>query len=72
MIPVVVARAQNAASIIPDTVVRKNTARQTDLIDIGKALFRIRPKGSGRKPIKKFIFRYCRSAALFREETVGL
>lgn len=50
------ATAQNAASIIPDTVARKDTARQTDLIDIGKALFRIRPKVVRTQTDKKVYF----------------
>ena len=50
------ARAQNAASIIPDTVLRKDTARQTDLIDIGKALFRIRPTVVRTQTDKKVYF----------------
>lgn len=36
--------AQNASSIIPDTLSKRDTASQTDLIDIGKSLFHIRPK----------------------------
>lgn len=36
-------QAQNASSIVQDTVLKKDTARQTDLIDIAKSIFQIHP-----------------------------
>lgn len=40
----IAALAQSATSIIPDSVKKKDTARQVDLIDVTKQLFHIRPQ----------------------------
>jgi len=48
--------AQTATSIIPDTVKKTDTLRQVDLIDIGKSLFRIRPKVIRTQGDKKVYF----------------
>jgi len=48
--------AQNAPNVIPQNNIVKDTARQTDLIDIGKALFRISPKKIREQRDKKLYF----------------
>lgn len=48
--------AQNANNVIPQNNIVKDTARQTDLIDIGKALFRISPKKMRAERDKKLYF----------------
>lgn len=50
------AAAQNASSIIPDSVSRKDTARQTDLIDIGKTIVTIKKKPMKVDPDKNVYF----------------
>ncbi|TDO19306.1 BamA/TamA family outer membrane protein [Pedobacter duraquae] len=52
------AQAQTASTIIPKTVSRRDTARQTDLIDIGKSLFHIRPKVIRTEGDKKIYFSF--------------
>ncbi len=48
--------AQNAATIVQDTAIKKDTARQTDLIDIAKGLFHIRPHAIRQERDKKLYF----------------
>lgn len=48
--------AQNSNNVIPQNNTVKDTARQTDLIDIGKALFRISPKKMRAERDKKIYF----------------
>jgi len=50
------AQAQTASTIIPKTVNRRDTARQTDLIDIGKSLFHIKPGVIRTEKDKKIYF----------------
>jgi hypothetical protein len=48
--------AQNTQDMLPQNNVVKDTARQTDLIDLGKALFHIRPKKIREERDKKIYF----------------
>ncbi|WP_442592084.1 BamA/TamA family outer membrane protein [Pedobacter sp. AW31-3R] len=48
--------AQNSNNVIPQNNTVKDTARQTDLIDIGKALFRISPQKMRAERDKKIYF----------------
>ncbi len=49
-------RAQNAGNIMPQNNVVLDTAKQTDLIDIGKSIFRIRPNKPREQDDKKLHF----------------
>ncbi|EDM35116.1 hypothetical protein PBAL39_16581 [Pedobacter sp. BAL39] len=48
--------AQNTGDLIPQNRTVKDTARQTDLIDIGKALFKIRPQKIREQKDKRVYF----------------
>ena len=48
--------AQNASSIIPDSVKKVDTAKQTDLIDLAKHYFRIRPNVTRQEGERKVYF----------------
>lgn len=52
------AKAQNASSIIPDSVSKKDTARQTDLIDIAKSIVHIKGTRLRAEPDKHIYFSF--------------
>lgn len=50
--------AQNASSIIPDSVSKRDTARQTDLIDIGRTIFHVKSRNSSTQKNKHIYFSF--------------
>jgi len=54
--------AQDATNTLPDTRVKKDTAWQTDLIDIGKKAFHIRPHVIRQQREKKIYFSFLPAA----------